>query len=719
MTAPSLSTEPPSTAAAAPLSPATGPLDQAVVDGAHLVVSALTVRVPEDRDGWLAHVGNCQSLINILTAVQDTAIAEAARRESIWSEDGTLGETVHRTGRVTLDAADVVAPLIGASHPQAQRRVEQAVRLAADRVPVPAETRDLPDTSGLVGLHAAMAQGRLDGYRAGVVAFELEIAPADVAYAVIAALDSHLGNAAARLRQRTRVLLSRISPDLVRERAKRARASTGLRRWVGEPGVDEWHGTFPSEEAAVAWAAIDRLAPDLVAAGTCTNIEQARGKALTDLVTGNANIDVQVVLTVPADATPQQAIPRPGDAASAVVSAATADVPVSPATSAADQADSGTHQRTAATIGPRDDIESEVRADDAIEAERHDSDHPVSRTEVAQAEFDPCTAAPEEPIESAEELVEAHGVLASVTARSDAELLDPRRPPSSGFDEHPAEVRRGPSSEVGGSEDDLVEVQGARPSEPLLVRRAWLLDHLATQPPRPRRGRARPPSGFAPCDPHTGARLDLNDHLSTDAYRPGAELVALVKARDGRCRFPGCSVAARFCDLDHVRPWPTGRTAARNLLTLCRRHHRIKQRPGWRLQLAPDGTATWTDPTGHVRTTAPLNALHTLVLGADPAVDGLRAGTEALRADPAVDGLPAGTEALSPSPATVAAAAQRLTWSALESHLSFRVEHCLAERESRDARIGPTHRRCTCAAALREGFARQRARTPVPDVPPF
>ena len=34
--------------------------------------------------------------------------------------------------------------------------------------------------------------------------------------------------------------------------------------------------------------------------GTCTNIEQARGKALTDLVTGNATVDVQVVLTVPA-----------------------------------------------------------------------------------------------------------------------------------------------------------------------------------------------------------------------------------------------------------------------------------------------------------------------------------------------------------------------------------------------------------------------------------
>ena len=148
-----------------------------------------------------------------------------------------------------------------------------------------------------------MAAGQLDGYRAGVVAFELEVAPADVADAIVAALDRHLGDDATTLRRRTRVLLERISPDLVRERAKKARANTGLRRWVAEPGVDEWHGTFPSEDAATAWAAIDQLAHDLVAAGTCTNIEQARGKALTDLVTGNATIDVQIVLTVPATAT--------------------------------------------------------------------------------------------------------------------------------------------------------------------------------------------------------------------------------------------------------------------------------------------------------------------------------------------------------------------------------------------------------------------------------
>ena len=86
-----------------------------------------------------------------------------------------------------------------------------------------------------------------------------------------------------------------------------------------------------------------------------------------------------------------------------------------------------------------------------------------------------------------------------------------------------------------------------------------------------------------------------------------------IRARDRRCRFPGCNVAAVFCDLDHVRPWPAGHTHDDNLLCLCRRHHRIKQRPGWTITLTPDGVATWTDPTGRVRTTHPVDALRTAV----------------------------------------------------------------------------------------------------------
>ncbi len=94
-------------------------------------------------------------------------------------------------------------------------------------------------------------------------------------------------------------------------------------------------------------------------------------------------------------------------------------------------------------------------------------------------------------------------------------------------------------------------------------------------------------------------------------YRPSAELDRLVRARDGGCRFPGCTIGVRHVDLDHVIPYDHddpergGPTTLANLACLCRRHHRIKQRPGWSVVLHPDATMTWTDPTGRTRTTWP------------------------------------------------------------------------------------------------------------------
>ena len=81
--------------------------------------------------------------------------------------------------------------------------------------------------------------------------------------------------------------------------------------------MDRWEGTFPSEDAAKAWAAIDALARQYVADGVCPGIERARAKALTDLVAGNATIDTVITLTVPAAAIPATAAtptarPAPG-----------------------------------------------------------------------------------------------------------------------------------------------------------------------------------------------------------------------------------------------------------------------------------------------------------------------------------------------------------------------------------------------------------------------
>ncbi|MGY1606633.1 DUF222 domain-containing protein [Geodermatophilus sp. SYSU D00700] len=90
-------------------------------------------------------------------------------------------------------------------------------------------------------------------------------------------------------------------------------------------------------------------------------------------------------------------------------------------------------------------------------------------------------------------------------------------------------------------------------------------------------------------------------------YRPSAALDRHVRARDRRCRFPGCRrPVPRAGELDHATPWPADPTTAANLTGYCTGHHRGKhQAPGWRHVLAPDGTLTVTTPTGLTAATTP------------------------------------------------------------------------------------------------------------------
>ncbi|WP_328334407.1 DUF222 domain-containing protein [Kribbella sp. NBC_00382] len=84
-----------------------------------------------------------------------------------------------------------------------------------------------------------------------------------------------------------------------------------------------------------------------------------------------------------------------------------------------------------------------------------------------------------------------------------------------------------------------------------------------------------------------------------DRYVPSAALDRYVRLRDRTCQFPGCNRPAEFTDLDHRTSFAAGgRTTAANLWCLCRHHHRLKHEGGWQIHLTPDGTYTWTSPTG-------------------------------------------------------------------------------------------------------------------------
>jgi hypothetical protein len=90
-------------------------------------------------------------------------------------------------------------------------------------------------------------------------------------------------------------------------------------------------------------------------------------------------------------------------------------------------------------------------------------------------------------------------------------------------------------------------------------------------------------------------------------YRPGAALDRFLRARDRRCRFPGCrNRVPHGGELDHHRRWPEGPTAAGNLTGFCTRHHRGKhQAPGWQYDQSEDGTLTVRTPTGLTASTTP------------------------------------------------------------------------------------------------------------------
>jgi hypothetical protein len=106
-------------------------------------------------------------------------------------------------------------------------------------------------------------------------------------------------------------------------------------------------------------------------------------------------------------------------------------------------------------------------------------------------------------------------------------------------------------------------------------------------------------------DPDTSNRLDAHP----ERYRPGDALDRFIRLRDQHCRWPGCRRAAKYCDVDHSTPHGRkgGLTIRRNLACFCRRHHQIKQLPGWRIEQGDYGEVSFTTPTGRVYRTRPPN----------------------------------------------------------------------------------------------------------------
>lgn len=92
--------------------------------------------------------------------------------------------------------------------------------------------------------------------------------------------------------------------------------------------------------------------------------------------------------------------------------------------------------------------------------------------------------------------------------------------------------------------------------------------------------------------------------LSTERRHPTEAMKRVLRARDQHCRFPGCAVPTRSCEIDHTIEWAAGGpTELSNLGHLCPTHHLLKHpdlahQIQWRVRQEAGGEFVWTSPTG-------------------------------------------------------------------------------------------------------------------------
>lgn len=88
--------------------------------------------------------------------------------------------------------------------------------------------------------------------------------------------------------------------------------------------------------------------------------------------------------------------------------------------------------------------------------------------------------------------------------------------------------------------------------------------------------------------------------------RPSAAVRREVEMRDRTCVFPGCRRPARRSDLDHITPYSEGgATTPGSLAACCRHDHVVRHRFDWSYVRNPDGSYTWTAPSGNRYTRPP------------------------------------------------------------------------------------------------------------------
>jgi hypothetical protein len=607
-----------------------GPVLAALTEAAVTDVTCLTddqligvlqaARRQENRESWK------KALVIAEFARRRTAEFEAAR---------TQGVPVHcRPGQFPGEelAVELVAGPVQASH-----AIDDATDLA---------TR-------LSAALAGMAAGLIDEARAGVIALHtrcLSVADAALADDILAALAPTLR--VDQLSRKAAALEMKLNPEAVkarREQARRTRQRVEVFR--EESGNAAVAGReMDTGDALASKAHIHSLALRLRRAGIPGTLDQLRLRVFADLTAGRNPLDRLARQSAPAGPA------APEDPAAPPEAPAARQRPPSHG-----PADGRSPGRAPSSAGRSPDAPSPDVSTDQVEEQQgspvaghtgpldydHDDyahDDYADDPDISAADGTPPAPAfartsPPAPMPATINLVVHAGTLfgwdSTPTEAGGWGLLEPdeTRTVVAAASSHPA--TRWCVTVIGGDGTALAHgcspgqhrwtpgsqgsqgsqgTHGDQGSQPTQGNQGAHGCHTSTSP----RDRAGPQSPTAPQAAQLSDFLrNLNlsftpivrgtcDHAQAEpGYTPSRKLKHLVRARTTTCDAPGCGAQAIHADLDHTTPHPAGPTDQCNLGPKCRRHHKVKQAPDWKVEQPEPGAIRWTLPSGRTHATTP------------------------------------------------------------------------------------------------------------------
>jgi Domain of unknown function (DUF222) len=511
-----------------------------------LLALCLSVRRPADVSDHdlIERIKAWDRMASWANAAQIADLMEFARRRPA---DPAHPEGTHGSLDVDEFASDEIACALVLAPLTAATRLNQAVDLC-ERLPMVLDAYE----KGLID------HSRVNAFRSETENLSGQDA-ADVARDLLKTMTEQpltAGQLRARLRRRVERRRSKAQTEEAEKREREhATASLGLDLHDLGNGTAELRALMSSRDAATAWAVLDTAAR-ATAPGDKRTIGQKRIAALMALILGRRHP------ATPPDRTPRSPSPTPTG------STPTSSSPTGSGPSPAEPTGAG-------------------------------STPPEHPTDSAGA-----TAGPAASVKTIVDVTIPYSEFLKLADHLGLRLIHPQgdgprhpgapgRPATTDVSGSPATTDVSGSSMPGdvwdGSQPGRIETLGMVPG--------WVVRDLVTDV------MTTPGTGFRAVvyDDETGELKGL----SSIRYVPPRALGDHVRHRDVTCRFPGCRRSARRCDVDHCRPWQHGGvTEICNLQCLCRKHHRLKQNPAWRVR--SDGSTTeWRAPTGHTYTTRP------------------------------------------------------------------------------------------------------------------